>query len=76
MITNRFLKKSKRTVETIAIDDGMTIKDLLDQLAANGVTDLSKVKLKMEYGGCSCSRDSDYCYCPSSYTDIRAEWKP
>jgi len=69
-------KKNEPRVETRAVylTEGMTLTDLLAQVAAAGVTDLSTVRYDHDYIGCNGDHDGGYCYCPSSYGDMRFEY--
>ena len=63
------------TSGTIYLDEGDTLASIMSQLMAVGVTDLSKVKFDRDYVGCQCDHGDSYCYCPSSYTDMRFRWE-
>lgn len=69
------MRKYKK-IETVTIDDGNSLASLIAEVQRKGITekDFDKVKVKMDYVGCCGHPDGEYCYCPSSYTDIRFEW--
>ena len=66
-------KKTKKCVRVQYIGNGDNLQDLLDRLKKEGVMDLTKVHVTMQYVGCTCSGD-DYCYCPTAYADIGLEY--
>lgn len=50
--------------------EGASLADIIKQVMADGVTDLSSVKYDHNYqGGCHCNEE--YCYCEPSYTEMR-----
>ncbi len=66
----------KPTKGAIYLEEGMTLAQLIKQLMDAGVTDFSKVKYDHDYVGCCGGHgEGEYCYCPSSYTDIRFDWE-
>jgi hypothetical protein len=53
---------------------GQTLQDLLNQVADEGWTDLSKVVVNGDYSsGCSGHPEGEYCYCDGGYVDMRLE---
>jgi hypothetical protein len=66
-----------KKVDTLSLTDaeGCSIENLIKSLKEKGVTDLSKVTVKMEYVGCCADHGDGYCYCPPTWTDIRLEWE-
>jgi hypothetical protein len=72
------MKKTKKSesVERRAVylTEGMSLADLLAQVAAVGVTDLSTVKYDHDYEGCGGHPEGEYCYCPPSYSEMRFEY--
>jgi hypothetical protein len=72
------MKKTKKneSVEQRALYlyEGMSLADLLAQVAEAGVTDLSTVKYSHDYEGCGCHHDDGHCYCPPSYSEMRFEY--
>lgn len=76
---NDKIKKTKPLKKgAVYLNYGMTLADVLTQLAEAGVTDFSKVRYDFESvsGGCTCNSD-DYCYCDyeTTYKDIRFNWE-
>lgn len=71
--------KKKEEIKTkkgaVYLESGMTLATVLSTLLAEGVTDFSKVRYDCDYVGCSCDHGDGYCYCPSSYDDIRFDWE-
>ena len=68
--------KPYRHVDNISLSDNYSLQGLLDQLKDKGVTDLTQVKIKMDYQSCCGGHgDGEYCYCPTTYSDIRLEWE-
>lgn len=58
----------------IYISTGETLQSILDRIAAEGWTDLTKVVLDGDYvSGCSGHSDGEYCYCEGGYADLRFE---
>ena len=53
----------------------MTLADVIERLKADGVTDLTKVNYDHSYVGCCADHGDGYCYCPSSYNDMRFEYE-
>jgi hypothetical protein len=67
------IKEIKRGA--IYLTEGQTLADVLKQLLEQGVTDFSKVKYDHDYIGCHGGHGDEYCYCPSSYGDMRFNWE-
>lgn len=69
-------KKNEPQVEhrAVYLNEGMSLADLLAQVLAAGVTDLSTVKYDHDYEGCGGHPEGEYCYCPSSYSEMRFEY--
>ena len=70
------MKKSKKTesktqTRAVYLNEGMSLADVLKQILADGVTDLSAVKYDHDYQGCGGHSDGEYCYCPPSYSDMK-----
>jgi len=74
------MKKNKKTepvvqTRTVCLHEGMSLADVLKQVLADGITDLSKVTYDHDYVGCQCDHGDSYCYCESSYTDMRFKYE-
>ena len=73
------MKKKKEEVKlnhgSIYMETGMTLADVISQTLAAGVTDFSKVVYDRDYVSCQCDHGDSYCYCDSSYRDIRFDWE-
>lgn len=69
------MKKNKVTKGAIYLNCGDTLDVLIKQLVDAGVKDYSKVSVQMNYVSCQCDHGDDYCYCDSSYNDIRLDWE-
>jgi hypothetical protein len=70
------MKTSKEKI-VIYLDQGHTVADILTMLREQGASesDYNNIKIKMDYVGCCGGHgEGEYCYCPSSYTDIRFVW--
>jgi hypothetical protein len=70
----RKTKKSEPKTQTRAIHlyEGMSLADLLKQVVADGITDLSTVKYDHDYEGCCGGHpEGEYCYCSPSYSEMR-----
>ena len=67
----RKTKKNEPKVQTrtVYLCEGMSLADVLKQVLADGVTDLSTVRYDHDYDGGCCN--NEYCYCDSSYRDMR-----
>jgi hypothetical protein len=67
------IKKIEPQTQTrvVYLEDGMSLADVLSKIMADGVTDLSTVRYSHDYVGCCGGHcEGEYCYCPSSYTDM------
>ena len=73
------MKKKKEEVKLnsgcLYLEEGMTLTDVISKMLAAGVTDFSKVVYDHDYVGCQCDHGDSYCYCDSSYRDIRFNWE-
>lgn len=75
------MKKKKEKVQTkptsgaIYLNEGVTLAELIKQAEALGITDFSKVRYDHDYVGCHADHGDGYCYCPSSYADMRFDWE-
>ena len=68
--------ESKVEQRAVYLESGMSLADVLAKVMADGVTDLSTVKYYGDFVGCCGGHaEGEYCYCPSSYTDIRFEYE-
>ena len=73
----KYIKKNKPQDEhrAVYLSEGMSLADLLAQVLASGVTDLSTVKYDHNYEGCCGGHpEGEYCYCPPSYSEMRFEY--
>lgn len=61
--------------KAVYLNDGMSLADVLKQVLADGVTDLSTVKYDQDYVGCQCDHGDSYCYCATTYTDMRFNYE-
>ena len=68
-------KKTEIKRGAIYLEADMTLAEVLQRLSEAGVTDFNKVKFDRDYVGCQCDHGDSYCYCPSSYTDMRFDWE-
>lgn len=71
-------KKTEPKVETrvVYLNEGTSLAAVLRQVLTDGVTDLSTVKYDHDYVGCCGGHgEGEYCYCPSSYADMRFEYE-
>ncbi len=68
-------KKTKPQIKVVYLESGMSLSDVLERVKADGITDLSCVKYDHDYIGCQCDHGDNYCYCPSSYADMRFEYE-
>lgn len=68
------MKKIQRKNGALYLSYGMSLASIIDQLKADGVTDFTKVTFDADSTSC-CGCTDGYCYCPSSYTDIRFDWE-
>jgi len=58
----------------IYISTGQTLQDLLNQVAKEGWTDLTKVVIEGDYTTACCGHpEGEYCYCEGGYIDMRLE---
>ena len=69
------MKKHKVSKGVEYINCGDTLADLIERLTEAGVKDFSKVTIQMDFVSCQCDHGDDYCYCDSSYDNIRLEWE-
>ena len=60
---------------SVYLETGMTLTEIIGRLKEAGVKDFSKVTYDHEYIGCQCDHGDGYCYCPSTYTDMRFDWE-
>lgn len=65
-----------KPTRAIYLSMSQTLQDLLDQVAAEGWTDYSKVVVNGDYTtDCSGHGPDEYCYCEGGYMDVRLEKK-
>jgi hypothetical protein len=69
-------KKTKPQIKVVYLESGTSLSDVLERVKADGITDLSCVKYDHDYIGCCGGHsEGEYCYCPSSYADMRFEYE-
>jgi hypothetical protein len=68
------MSKSKQIKRAISIGNGDSLASIIEQLAEMGVTDFSKVSFGADSVGCQCDHGDSYCYCESSYSELRFEF--
>lgn len=72
------MRRKKRNPNRIELQEDQDLQSILDLLKEKGITDLSKVLVKMDYSYNDCCDGEDIYYASlaePAYDNIRLEWK-